>query len=339
MAEEATDRLPVEWQRWAAVTLMKGTPLTEVLGTLTAQGFAESDAIRFCASLYDSPALEAGRWLAQQLQKMSSVLTMREQMRALSDIPLDVDRRDGLTKQEFLDQYYAQNTPVLVTDSCSQWAATSLWNPAYLADKLGSVEVEVMTGREGDPRYEINSDQHRFVMPFDEYVAKIQAQSHSNDAYLVANNKLLATEAALPLWDDFTLDERFLGPDPNRDHAFLWFGPGGTVTPLHHDSCNVLFNQVDGWKHFILIPSLEIHRVYNNLAVYSEVDPLAPNLEQYPLFAGAQQYHLDVGPGQTLFIPVGWWHHVEATEPSISISFTNFAFDNSVEWHNPDFEL
>ena len=333
------DRLPIEWRRWAAVALMKGAPLPEVLGTLAAQGFPEGDAIRYTASLYDDPALDAGRWLAQQLQKVNSVLTMRETMRALSDVPLDVDRRTGVSQKEFLDRYYSQNTPVLMTDSCDQWPALSLWNPAYLVEKLGSVEVEVMAGRESDPDYEINANEHRFMMPFDEFVAKVEGASRSNDTYLVANNKLLATEAALPLWGDFTLDERYLVPDPKRNHAFLWFGPAGTVTPLHHDTINVLFNQIDGWKHFILIPSLEVHRVYNNLAVYSAVDPLKPDFQQHPLFADVQQIHLDVGPGQTLLIPAGWWHHVEATEPSISISFTNFAFSNNIEWDNPNVRL
>jgi ribosomal protein L16 Arg81 hydroxylase len=333
------DRLPIEWRRWAAVALMKGAPLTEVLGTLAAQGFPEGDAIRYTASLYDDPAFDAGRWLAQQLAKVGSVLTMRETMRALSDVPLDVDRRTGVSQKEFLDRYYSQNTPVLMTDSCDQWPALSLWNPAYLVEKLGSTEVEVMAGRESDPDYEVNSNEHKFMMPFDEFVAKIEGASRSNDTYLVANNKLLATEAALPLWDDFTLDERYLVPDPKRSHAFLWFGPAGTLTPLHHDTMNVLFNQVDGWKHFILIPSLEFHRVYNNLAVYSAVDPLRPDLQQYPLFADVQQIHLDVGPGQTLLIPAGWWHHVEATEASISISFTNFAFSNDIDWSNPNVTL
>jgi ribosomal protein L16 Arg81 hydroxylase len=333
------DRLPIEWRRWAAVALMKGAPLPEVLGTLAEQGFPEGDAIRYTASLYDDPAFDAGRWLSQQLQKVNSVLTMRETMRALSDVPLDVDRRSGVSQKEFLDRYYSQNTPVLMTDSCDQWPALSLWNGAYLVEKLGSTEVEVMAGRESDPEYEINANEHRFMMPFDEFVAKIEGASRSNDTYLVANNKLLAAEAALPLWDDFTLDERYLVADPQRNHAFLWFGPAGTVTPLHHDTINVLFNQIDGWKHFILIPSLEVHRVYNELAVYSAVDPLKPDFEEYPLFADAQQIHLDVGPGQTLFIPAGWWHHVEATEASISISFTNFAFSNEIEWSNPDFTL
>jgi|HubBroStandDraft_6_1064221.scaffolds.fasta_scaffold374166_1 hypothetical protein len=341
MADEQTNgnRLPIEWRRWAAVALMKGAPLAEVLGMLRDQGFPEGDAIRYTASLFDDPALDAGRWLAQQLQKVNSVLTMRETMRALSDVPLDVPRRAGVSQKEFLDRYYSQNTPVLMTDSCDQWTAQSLWDVDYLVGKLGSTEVEVMAGRESDPDYEINANQHRFMMPFDEYVGKIKSESRSNDTYLVANNKLLATEAALPLWEDFTLDERYLAPDPKRTHAFLWLGPAGTVTPLHHDSVNVLFNQVDGWKHVILIPSLEIHRVYNNLAVYSQVDPLKPDLGQYPLFADAQQLHLDVGPGQTLFIPAGWWHHVEATEASISISFTNFAFSNDIEWSNPTLVL
>jgi hypothetical protein len=331
--------LPIEWRRWAAVALMKGSPLAEVLGVLGAQGFFEGDSIRYSASLYDNPVFDAGRWMAQQLQKVNSVLTMREQMRALSDVPVDIDRRSGLTQKEFLDEYYAQNTPVFMDDICDKWAAKSLWSADYLLDKLGSTEVEVMAGRESDPKYEINANDHRFMMPFDEYVAKVKAAGRSNDIYLVANNKLLATPAALPLWDDFTLDERFLAPDPKRTHAFLWFGPAGTVTPLHHDSVNVLFNQIDGWKHLILIPSLEIHRVYNNLAVYSEVDPLKPDLDQYPLFADVQQIHLDVGPGQSVFIPAGWWHHVESLEPSISMSFTNFAFNNDIDWQNPNIVL
>lgn len=341
MAEGSTeiDGLPVTWRRWAAVALMRGTPITQVLETLWAQAFPHDDSVRFCASLYDNPVFDAGRWLAKQQQKMSSVLTMRAQMRALSETPLAIDRRSGVSQQQFLDQYYSRNEPVLLTDVCDRWPAISLWNPAYLAEKLGSTEVEVMAGRESDSRYEINADRHRLRMPFDEYVAKVETGNRSNDMYLVANNKLLETEPALLLWNDFDIDERYLAPDPTRSHAFLWFGPAGTLTPLHHDVANVMFNQIDGWKHIILIPSLETHRVYNNLGVYSPVNPLQPDLDRYPLFADVQQIHIDIGPGQTLFIPAGWWHHVEAMEISISISFTNFAFSNDIEWSNPDFEL
>jgi hypothetical protein len=331
---------PIEWRRWAAVALMRGTQLTDVLSTLGDQGFAEMDSALFCASLYDNPAMDAGRWLAQQLEKVTSVLTMRERMQALSGIPLDIDRRADVSRKEFLDLYYSRNEPVLLTDVCDRWPARSLWTPSYLADKLGSVEIEVMANRESDSHYEVNANQHRYLMPFDEYAAKVEASSRSNDTYLVANNKLLSAEAAIPLWDEFDLDERYLSPDPDRSHAFFWFGPAGTITPLHHDTVNVLFNQVDGWKHIMLIPALEIHRLYNNIGVFSDVNPLNPDLKRYPMFADVHQIHVDIGPGQTLFIPAGWWHHVEATEMSISISLTNFIFPNeALMWRNPDFRL
>jgi hypothetical protein len=329
-----------EWCRWTSLALLNGTPLVDVLAMLSAEGFSEAESVGFCASLYDNPAFDAGQWLSQQLGKLHSVLQMREQMRSLSAVPVDrIDRRTGLSGQEFLDEYYAQNIPVILTDVCQSWPALTLWNGDYLAKKLGAVEVEVMAGRESDSDYEINSNEHKYLMPFDEYVAKIEAIDSGNDLYLVANNKLLERVEARSLWDDIAIDQRFLRPDPTYSQAFLWFGPAGTITPLHHDSINVLFNQIDGWKHFRLVPSLEIYRVYNNVAVYSKIDPLAPDFEQFPLFRDAHTIHLDVGPGESLFIPAGWWHHVESLEASISISFTNFAYSNQIEWVHPTISL
>jgi ribosomal protein L16 Arg81 hydroxylase len=321
------------------MALLNGSPMVDVLAELSSQGFPEDESVRFCAGLYDDPAFDAGQWLAERLRVLESMLFMRDQMRRLSDEPSVIDRRSELSASQFLNEYYARNTPVILTDVCDKWAARELWSPDYLVDILGGTEVEVMADRNADPNYEINADHHKFVMPFDEYVAKIEAADRSNDLYLVANNKLLAMPAARPLWDDFGLDRRYLRVDENHSQAFLWFGAAGTVTPLHFDTVNVLFNQIDGWKHFTIIPPLQMHRVYNHLAVYSEVDPREPDLERYPRFTDIEQVHVDIGPGESLFIPSGWWHHVESLELSISLSFTNFAFPNSIDWAHPTIVL
>ncbi len=34
-----------------------------------------------------------------------------------------------------------------------------------------------------------------------------------------------------------------------------------------------------------------------------------------------------VEPGELLFIPVGWWHAVRSLDVSMSLSFTNFCFN------------
>jgi len=35
-----------------------------------------------------------------------------------------------------------------------------------------------------------------------------------------------------------------------------------------------------------------------------------------------------LNPGEVLFLPVGCWHFVEALDVSVTVSFTNFIWDN-----------
>ena len=58
-----------------------------------------------------------------------------------------------------------------------------------------------------------------------------------------------------------------------------------------------------------------------------------------PEGAGPYSYVINptIGPGEAIFLPVGWWHHVEALDVSISMSFTNFDADNDfVSDYPPD---
>ncbi len=331
---DPTDEVPVAWQRWAALSLLDGQRLSEVIAHMVDDGVPEAAAAALCGRiLAEGPAYDAARVTLAQLHKLESVLDVLGQMRALSTRPPSIDRRSGLSREQFLDEYYAANRPVVMDDVCDIWPARGLWTPEYLVETVGAAEIEVMSGRDADPRYEMNANEHRVMVAFDEYVAKMIDSGDGNDAYLVANNQFLASPAAGPLWHDFTVDHRYLTPDAGNGRAFLWFGPAGTVTPLHHDAMNVLFNQVVGRKRFRLFSPLDTPLVYNTVSVYSEVDPLAPDLERFPLFARATPLDLVLEPGETLFIPVGWWHHVESLDLSLSVSFTNFVYDNDPDWY------
>lgn len=332
---DGPDEAPFEWRRRAAVLFLCETPLGEVISQMTADGVAEEDAASWCAQLLTDPALEAGRWAMGQLGKLESVLDARNRMAVLDATSLEVERRKGLTRREFLEEYYAANRPVILEDVCDAWPARDLWAPEYLLDKIGDVEVEVMTGRSEANSNDINIDQYRTKMGFAQYVSRVLATEWSNSLYLVANNKILSDKAAVPLWDDFTLDRRYMKADRGRKRTFLWFGPGGTITSLHHDILNIMFHQLDGWKHFILVSPLETHHLGNTFGVFSDIDPLDPDLDRFPAFAGVTQLQVTVGPGDALFIPVGWWHHVTALETSISLSSTSFAYPNEFDWVHP----
>ena len=60
---------------------------------------------------------------------------------------------------------------------------------------------------------------------------------------------------------------------------------------------------------------------------YSAVDVLAPDLVRFPDFARVALHTVEVGPGDVLFIPVGWWHALRALDPSLSVTFVSFERD------------
>jgi hypothetical protein len=325
-----------EWQRWAAVSLMEGTASDVVVARLVSKGMDKGLSVQLCDDLETSSAFEAGRWMAERLRKLESVLSMRQQMRDLSPLGADIERRRDVSAEEFLDEYYSANLPVILEDVSERWPARTLWTPDYLLEKLGDEEVEVMADRDSDPRFELNSDSHKTLLAFSDYVAHVVSTDRSNDVYVVANNHLLESAVSTPLWSDFSIDDRYLDRSIALGRTFLWFGPAGTVTPMHHDTVNVLFTQVVGEKVVTLVSPLETHCVYNDVAVYSEVDPKAPDLDRHPRFATTRRFQVTIRSGEALFIPVGWWHHVESLTTSCSISFTNFWHSNDIDWFQPN---
>jgi ribosomal protein L16 Arg81 hydroxylase len=52
----------------------------------------------------------------------------------------------------------------------------------------------------------------------------------------------------------------------------------------------------------------------------SQVDAEMPDLEEFPAFSQATRFECELGPGDALYIPPGWWHHVRSLSVSFSVS-------------------
>ena len=46
----------------------------------------------------------------------------------------------------------------------------------------------------------------------------------------------------------------------------------------------------------------------------------------------------EIGPGDLLFLPVGWWHYVKGLSISMTVTFTNFVFANDFSSNETTFE-
>ncbi|MEW6992105.1 cupin-like domain-containing protein [Colwelliaceae bacterium 6441] len=102
----------------------------------------------------------------------------------------------------------------------------------------------------------------------------------------------------------------------------LWIGNEGIVN-THYDGSDNLACVVAGRRRFTLFPPQQTGNLYPGPlnftpagAPTSLVDIDKPDFEQYPLFkeALAQAYRVELGPGDAIFIPMLWWHHVESLE-------------------------
>ena len=268
----------------------------------------------------------------RRLNKAVSLLNIKGQLGRLDSQASIVERRSGLSRDEFRDRYYAANRPVIMQNLMTGWRATTAWTPDYLKSVAGDLMVEVMTGRDADPKYEMNGRQHRTELRFGDYIDMVYSGKVTNDYAMVANNGFLQRAEAQPLLKDFTAFPQYLNPASAGRQSFLWFGPAGTVTPLHHDTSNILLAQVAGRKRYRIIPASQWQYVYNGNGVFSDVDCERPDLSRYPKFRHATVIDVVVEPGEVLFMPVGWWHHVRAVDVSMTVAFTNFVFPNCFTW-------
>jgi Cupin-like domain len=247
-----------------------------------------------------------------------------------------IERRSQVNRDEFFARYHSANRPVILTDRMRDWSAMSRWTPHYLKATCGDETVQVMSGRDGDPNYEIGSEQRRTMMRFADYVDRVVNAGQTNDFYLVAQNEFMRTDGGKRLHNDVGDLSTYL--DDRRDgFVFMWYGPCGTVTPLHHDTADIFLAQVSGRKRVTLIAPDQTALLYNHIGVFGEVDCEQPDFIRHPLYRYAQTTVFDLNPGEILFIPVNWWHHVRALDVSISVSFTNFwgAFGGALPAREP----
>lgn len=86
------------------------------------------------ADLAERAPAQAGELAAARLAlaRREWLLEAMEAQRALAPPALVIERRAGLSSQEFLDRYYALGRPVILVGEMADWPALRLWSPAYL---------------------------------------------------------------------------------------------------------------------------------------------------------------------------------------------------------------
>ncbi|WP_348697775.1 cupin-like domain-containing protein [Duganella fentianensis] len=323
-----------DWRTWIAENIVLSNSLSGMHEILIQQGFSEEVARSEIELALQSPYLKGSKRLQNKLLKRDWVLGIYQKLSRLA--PQSVPRCHQLSGGDFLHNFYMKNQPVIITGMMDDWAGMQLWSMDYFKKILPDAEVQIQWGREKDPHYEANSETHRKILRFEEYIDLIETRSPTNDFYMTANNDGLNKRNLSTLWKDIGPLKEYLTACEDRQ-GFLWLGPAGTLTPFHHDLTNNLMAQVVGRKRIKIIPAHDITRLPNPFHCFTPLDGTQMLASTFPVNeTDPMVLECVIEPGEILFLPVGSWHFVEALDISATMSFTNFKWDNDFYSSYPD---
>ena len=322
-----------KWRGWIAQNLLRDVDIEGLIEALVHNEVPRDAAVAAVVALQTSPELQAARAELRRVRQQRMMFRLQRQLLTTASAPGEIIRRPALSGAEFFDAFYATNTPVVMEGFAADWPALERWRPEYFREAYGDVEVAVTTDRLSDPDYDMHTAAHTEAMTMANYIDRVLGASVTNDFYMVANNRNLEKPTLAPLMDDVVYRPDYFKPDGWRGCTALWIGPAGTVTPLHHDTCNILFVQLYGTKRFLLMSPMETRLLDEARSMYAGVDPESPEWEtRCPDVAHKT---VDLKPGEALFLPVGWWHHVRALDVSVSLACTHFVRPNLFDWYRP----
>ena len=219
--------------------------------------------------------------------------------------------------------------PIVLRDQVADWPAVGLGRQSpeaicrYLIECDSGAPVDVLLLRpeeKGRIFYNAAMDGFNFLrnrLPLARVVEQIARYSAFDPAPAVAAQSA-PVRACLPRF----LAENHLALLDSSVEPRVWLGNAVTV-PAHFDDANNVACVVAGRRRFTLFPPEQIANLYIGPfdfaptgAPISLVDFDAPDFERFPRFAAALEHAFvaELGPGDAIYIPPLWWHHVRSLE-------------------------
>jgi len=232
-----------------------------------------------------------------------------------------VERVKRITPDEFINAYVKPQKPVVIEQLIEDWPAKKLWSFDYFKSIAGDLVVPLYDSKPITSNYMYNEPQAK--MKLKDYIDLLQEKPTDLRIFLFNLIK------ARPHLQDHikTLN---LGLKIIKSLPFLFVGGQNSKVFMHYDIdlANILHIHLEGEKDCLIFPPSEtkyLYKVPNSLKTHDGIDFLKPNFQKFPALALAKGYKTRLHPGQILYMPEGYWHHMHYKTPGYSISMRSLA--------------
>jgi hypothetical protein len=236
----------------------------------------------------------------------------------LSPIPVFDHIEPGL----FRENFYQPGMPVVIKNLSHTWPAFSRWNWEYFKQLVGNKKVPLYNNVKSDAYTPINkADDYKL---FGEYIDMISKGPAGWRIFLFN-----IFDHAPQLINDFTWPEHLMKGFVKK-YPMLFTGGATSITHMHFDidMSHILHTQFAGRKKVLMFPFTEQHKLYRKpfevlcLADFSNyyMNNGNPDYEQFPALKLAKGFETTLEHGDTLFMPSGWWHHMEYLDSGFAMS-------------------
>jgi hypothetical protein len=228
---------------------------------------------------------------------------------------------DQIDPEVFRKEFYEPGVPVVIKKLAHDWPAYTKWNWDYFKKLVGDKKVPLYNNVKSDAYTPINTaDDYK---TFGEYIDMI---SQGPAAWRIFLFNIF--DHAPELIRDFTWPEHLMKGFIKK-YPMLFTGGAGSITHLHFDIdlSHILHTQFAGRKRVLMFPYKEQYKLYRkpfevlsmaDFSNYYEEGKL--DYEKFPALKLAQGLDFTLEPGDTLFMPSGYWHHMEYLDSGFAMS-------------------
>jgi hypothetical protein len=221
--------------------------------------------------------------------------------------PLTSVPRIECPTETVLREAMAEYRPLLITGAVERWPwLAKEFTPDFLVSRFGDRQLSAAG--------ETNGSQPETVASF---IQRCREGARAATAGLAP--KAVRNALGYP---------RYFQPEDYR-WPFFFMGASGAVSPIHRDLAHNLAVHVFGEKRWRIFSPDQAEFLYPRTgpddgpsAQTCLVDIEAPDLDRFPLYAHAKPIDLVVRAGEILFVPSGWFHHVNTIELCLNIAYS-----------------